>query len=197
MLIASYLPTTFCDYPGKVAAIIFTRGCNFRCPWCHNKHLIDFTDVSCFDAAAIIAEVSERCRAGMLDGLVITGGEPTAQADLLDFLRECKAAGIPVKLDTNGSRPDVLRACFAEGLVAFVAMDVKAPLGKYDLLCGVAVDVGAIRKSIALIAASGVPHQFRTTVVPELLNEGDVEKIKGMLPEGEEVVLQAYRPVSG
>jgi len=192
--IYSYLPSTFCDYPGKVAAIIFTQGCNFRCPWCHNTHLIGSGgEGGGIDVASFLPEVASRCRAGLLDGLVVTGGEPTVQPGLPGFLRECKAAGIPVKLDTNGSRPEILRALFGEQLLAFVAMDIKAPPAKYELLCGCPVDTAAILESISLIVSSGLPHQFRTTLVPGLLTDSDLAAIRALLPPGETLATQEYR----
>ena len=197
MLIATYLPLTLCDYPEKIAAAIFTQGCNFRCPWCHNKHLIPIAETqskTTIDSNTLLVEVSARCHDGTLQGLVISGGEPTVQPDLLSFLRECKTRGIPIKLDTNGSAPEILRACFAEGLIAFVAMDIKAPFEKYELLCGTPVNTAAITESIAAIIASGIPHQFRTTVVPELLNDSDIAAIRALLPSSETLITQRYRP---
>jgi len=156
--------------------------------------LLDDTADGTADVGGFFDEVAGRCRAGIIDGLVITGGEPVMQPDIADFLRECKTAGIPVKLDTNGSNPEILRLVFAEQLAFFVAMDVKAPFAKYDALCGCHVDAGAIRESIALIASSGHPHQFRTTLVSGMLDESDIADIRAMLPPGENLILQDHRP---
>jgi anaerobic ribonucleoside-triphosphate reductase activating protein len=201
MHLATYLPLTLCDYPGRIAAIIFTQGCNFRCPWCHNKHLIpsaprDAENASqspAINAPALLAEVSARCREGTLEGLVISGGEPTVQPDIIQFLRDCKTLSIPIKLDTNGSNPAILRAAFAENLLAFVAMDVKAPLKKYAQLCGAPVDTSTITESISAICASGIPHQFRVTVIPALLDASDLDAIRALLPSNEPLAQQRYR----
>jgi pyruvate formate lyase activating enzyme len=132
-------------------------------------------------------------RRGRLGGLVVTGGEPTLQEHLAGFLAAVKGLGFAVKLDTNGSRPEVVAELLAGRLVDYIAMDVKAPLPKYDRLCGCAVDGGAIRRSIDLIAASGRPHHFRTTFYQDLLGEADLETIKASLPPGSRFKLQACR----
>ncbi|MGI5869535.1 MAG: anaerobic ribonucleoside-triphosphate reductase activating protein [Kiritimatiellia bacterium] len=197
MILAAYLPLTLCDYPGKIAAIVFTQGCNFRCPWCHNAHLIPPTGgAPPVDPEAVLAEVAARRSNGLVEGIVVSGGEPTLQPDLPDFLRRCKTAGLDVKLDTNGARPDVLRACFDGGLVDFVAMDVKAPWDKYAALAGRQVDVEAVRASLQMIAASGVPHQFRTTRVQPPLDDEDFARILDQIPPGSPHVWQKYRPIA-
>lgn len=193
MRIGGLVPFTLSDYPGRVAAVIFTQGCNFRCPFCHNGQLIPFAPgpnglLSVDDVMRFLESRRKR-----LDGAVISGGEPTIQPDLPAFLRDVKALGYAVKLDTNGSRPDVLRRLFQQGLLDFVAMDVKAPWGQYDRLAGVAVDAAALRASIDLIARSGVAHEFRTTVVPQMLGEADLCDIVRRLPAGSLHRRQVFR----
>lgn len=179
------------DYPGKVAAILFTQGCNFACPYCHNGRLIPLHPRS------TSGEVSEReiveflkSRVGKLQGVVITGGEPTIHRDLPGFIRMLKGMGYAVKLDTNGSNPAMLEQLLDEGLVDCVAMDIKARWNNYERLTGVPVDVSRIQRSMELIAKSGVEHIFRTTIVPGLHGPHAADHIKAQLPEGEPHTLQ-------
>ena len=194
--VAGFVPLSLCDYPGWVAAVVFTQGCNFRCPWCHTPRLIPRRDGDGAGAAAARRVLDLlAARRTRLGGVVVSGGEPPVHAATLPpFLREVKALGLPVKLDTNGSRPDVLRRLFAEGLVDYVAMDIKAPWPRYDALTGVpGCDVEAVKASVALIAASGLPHRFRTTRVEPLLSPGDCEALRAQVPCGSEHVWQAFR----
>ena len=198
MILAAYLPLTLCDYPGKVAAMVFTQGCNFHCPWCHNTHLIPPTgDTPPLDPETVLAKVAARRSSGLVEGIVVSGGEPTLHSGLPEFLGRCKAAGLAVKLDTNGSRPEVLRTCFDRGLVDFVAMDIKAPWSQYATLAGIDVDVEAVQTSMRLIAASGLPHQFRTTRVQPPLDEADFAEISSQIPSGSPHVWQPFRAVPG
>ena len=132
-------------------------------------------------------------RAGMLDGVVITGGEPTVQRDLPDFAGRIKSLGYAVKLDTNGSLPPMLSRLLGAGLVDYVAMDVKAPLGRYPALAGIQTSTEAIAESISLIAGSGVEHEFRTTLVDGMLSESDIPAIRSLLPPGSKHRIQKYR----
>lgn len=182
------------DFPGKVAAVVFTQGCNFLCPFCHNGALIPMSPIT----NALIPE-NEVChflksRVKQLDGVVICGGEPTLQPDLPSFLRKAKALGFEIKLDTNGSRPEVLRALLQEGLLDFIAMDIKAPLAIYDRLTGVHAPTKKVGKSIELIAGSGMAHEFRTTVVRSLLSPVDIQEIQAMVPPGSPHRLQEFHP---
>jgi len=183
MRIAQLLPTTLIDYPGKVAALIYTPSCNFRCPFCHNPELVLPERIA---ALRLIPEEEVlsllRQRRGFLDALAITGGEPTLHRDLPRFIREVKRIGYLVKLDTNGSNPDVLAGLFDEGLLDYVAMDVKGPEGMYPKIVGVPVDTDAIDRSIRLIEGRAPDYEFRTTVAPGLRREdigAIVDWIKG------------------
>jgi len=181
------------DYLGKVAAVVFTQGCNFRCPWCHNGSLIA---VNVPDDSLIPEEELFRfleSRSGQLDGVVLTGGEPTIQPDLSAFLYRSKAMGFSVKLDTNGSQPQVLRRLLEDELIDFIAMDIKAPLDIYDRLTGVHIPISQSKESIKLIARSGIAHEFRTTVVEPLLSPEDVLSIKKLVPAGSTHRLQKFR----
>lgn len=202
MRFGGFQPFTLTDFPGRVAAIAFTRGCNFRCPWCHNGDLLgpacNGKDPSREQVEAdqgdeqVLAFLHARRR--RLDGLVLTGGEPTIQPDLGHFIARVKDFGLQVKLDTNGARPDVLQPLLAEGLLDFVAMDVKAPLEKYETLAGCPVDTGAITRSMDLIARSGVEHLFRTTRVIPMLAEHDIAAIRALIPHGSSWITQPFDP---
>ena len=193
MRLGGFLPLSLCDFPGRVAAVVFTRGCNFRCPFCHNGHLLDGEgapeDPAADDVLARLASLAAR-----LQGVVVTGGEPTLQPELADFLRRIRDLRLAIKLDTNGSRPEVLAALLAARLLDFVAMDLKAPWPRYPELTGTACDVDALKRSAALIAGSGLPHQFRTTRVPPLLSDADCAAIARQVPAGSPHVFQTFQP---
>ncbi|EON96203.1 putative anaerobic ribonucleoside-triphosphate reductase protein [Phaeoacremonium minimum UCRPA7] len=185
--VAGYTKLTLSDYPGKPqASIMFTSRCNLACPWCHNGPVVRGRrdDVTIQDVLKHITASQHKC-------LVVSGGEPTIHAGLLPFLRVLKAAGISVKLDTNGTSPDVLRQVYTEGLVDFVAMDLKCKLDRYKEVAGRAVDPAVLEESINLIKDSGVPYQFRTTVVPDLVDIEDVLECK-RLADGE-LTVQKFR----
>ena len=192
MLIAGLTPFTLTDFPGKVAAIVFTQGCNFRCPFCHNAKLLGAKA----DPGNLISEASVfsflESRKGKLDGLVVTGGEPTLHNDLSEFLAKVKGMGFLTKLDTNGSRPEVVEKVIDAGLADFIAMDLKAPLDNYKRLAGVNVLQEKLLKSIELISKSGIAHQFRTTVVNKLLSDDDLERIKKIVPKGSPYVKNKF-----
>lgn len=167
MRIGGYVPCSLADFPGRIAAVVFTQGCNWRCPWCHNPALVYAEQ---FTSPLPVADVLTRLagRRGRVDGVVVTGGEPTLQPDLAAFFGELKRMGFATKLDTNGSRPAVVRALLAERLLDFVAMDMKAPWPRYAEATGIAVDVLALQETMAVLRESGVAHQFRTTRWPGL-----------------------------
>ena len=193
MLIAGFQPFTLSDYPGRPAAIVFTQGCNFRCPFCHNRSLWPLT-VS-YPPAATCASVLKHlaARKGLLAGLVVSGGEPTLHVELPHFLADVKHMGIAVKLDTNGSRPDVIAGLLKQSLVDYIAMDIKAPPEKYNMLCGLPVDTDAIRQSINIITSGNVSHHFRTTYYRPRLSQDDLAEIKQLVPPQSKHLTQAYR----
>ncbi len=183
--------TTLIDYPGKVATTLFTVGCNFRCPFCHNPELVDPTRfVPALNEGVILGRL--RGRAGFIDGVVITGGEPTIQPALRSFIERVKGLDLLVKLDTNGSRPEVLRTLLEERCVDFVAMDVKGPLDAYGRLTGTVSEAGAIEESIRLILDRAPDYEFRTTVVPTV-SRADVLRIAERIAGAKRYVLQAFR----
>lgn len=180
MKIAAVQPLSLSDFPECSAAIIFTIGCNLRCSYCHNKNLWD-------DQHQLIRseEVFEflQSKINQLDGVVITGGEPTIQPDLLSFIKTIKQFGYKVKLNTNGTNPDCIKNLITEDLLDYIAMDIKAPLAKYVAQFGVTVAVHEIQASIDLITSSGVPHEFRTIWDPTWLQASDIEAIRASLPK--------------
>lgn len=164
---------TLIDFPGCPAAIVFTQGCNFRCRYCHNPELVYphlFTEPMPEEE---IESFLQR-RKGTLEGIVVSGGEPTLHEDLPKFLAHLKDLGYKTKLDTNGARPEVLKHLIENKLVDFVAMDLKAPLEKYALITGVDTNEAVIKQSISLIQHSGLPHEFRTTYDKEVLSDEDI-----------------------
>ncbi len=192
--IGGFIPFTLTDYPGKVAAVVFTQGCNLACPFCHNKALIPQKAVEQTASMRQVHEVLDflHKRKGRLMAVVISGGEPTLQSGLANFIKEIRSRGYLVKLDTNGTHPKIVKDLIEKDLLDFVAMDVKAPLEKYNLLCGGKVDFQAILNSIRVISESGISCQFRTTFVPHLLNKDDINAIRALLPIGVEHKVQRY-----
>lgn len=194
MLIGGFQSFTLSDFPGKPAAIVFTQGCNFQCPYCHNSHLWNREVPRSPHIEEGVLQFMQKS-IGMLKGLVITGGEPTLQPDLKQFVSKVKALGFSVKLDTNGSDPQCLRELLDNKLIDYIAMDVKAPFRKYSQLCGITVDPAVIRESVDVIASSGRDHHFRTTVYPELFSKEDIPEIISFIPETSRYVIQQYKPM--
>lgn len=191
MKIAGLRKLTLLDFPGRVACVVFTNGCNFRCPFCHNASLVlpkgEHEDISEEEFFAFL-----RKRKGILDGVVITGGEPTLAPGLYDFIVAVKQAGYPVKLDTNGSFPERLRPLLEAGLLDYIAMDIKTIPEKYEQVAGIKVDLEKLTESIDMIRQSGIPHEFRTTVVKGLHTAEDIVAIAKMLGENEAYYLQGF-----
>lgn len=193
MRIANLQKTSFIDYPGKLAAIVFTQGCNFRCPYCHNPELVDpaqWRDVIALDAVLDFLE----SRRGKLEAVVITGGEPTLQKGLAEFVAAVKQLGFLVKLDTNGTAPDLLASLIDRRLLDYVAMDIKAPLDRYELVTRCGVDLAAVAASIDLLLGGDVAYEFRTTLVEELLSVDDVLAIAQRIRGARLYALQNFRP---
>ena len=172
MKICGFQKMTLLDFPGRVACTVFTGGCNFRCPFCHNAALVTHIDGQMIDEAEIFSYLNKR--KGLLDGVCITGGEPLLQSDIAEFIKSVKEMGFAVKLDTNGAFPERLAALIDEGLLDYVAMDIKNSKEKYSLTCGVCVDIAAIERSVELLKKGKVDYEFRTTLVKELHDEQDI-----------------------
>ncbi len=192
MVIKGLQKLTLLDFPEKIAATIFTGGCNFRCPFCHNASLVV---PDRFAETIPERDVMEflRSRVGRLDGVCISGGEPTLQPDLAMFIRRVRELGFAVKLDTNGYRPDVLKSLIDEGLVDYVAMDIKNSRERYALTVGLeSLDISPVEQSAALLMEGRVPFEFRTTVVRGLHTEEDVASIGEWLAGDEKFFLQTF-----
>lgn len=185
--------TTLLDYPEHVAATIFTGGCNFCCPFCHNGELVlrpgDFPLIEEKEVLAFLKK-----RKGILSGVCITGGEPTLQPDLIPFIVQLRELGYLVKLDTNGYRPGVLRTLLENELLDYVAMDIKNSRAKYSVTVGKEkLDIGKIEESVVLLKEGSIPYEFRTTVVRELHEKEDILAIGEWLSGADAYFLQAYR----
>ena len=192
--IRGFLPNTLIDWPGRLAAEIFLGGCNLRCPYCHASDLLhDSPDAETFDLADVLGHL--KAEAGWVDGVVVSGGEPTIHADLPSLLRLLKDAGPSVKLDTNGTNPEMLEALLRDGLIDAVAMDVKAPLDqRYQRASGRPdLDVGDVRRSLSLLRDWGGAYELRTTVCPAVLSPEDVTDLAADLAGAPSLVLQQFK----
>ncbi|MEI6579551.1 MAG: anaerobic ribonucleoside-triphosphate reductase activating protein [Eubacteriales bacterium] len=190
MKIAGFAKTSFVDYPGKIACVVFTPFCNMKCQYCHNKHIL-YGDVPVIDEKEVFEYLNKR--KDMLGAVVITGGEPTIQKGLAEFIKKVKQLGLLVKLDTNGTNPDIIKALLEKGLLDYIAMDVKAPLHKYFETVGCPVDVNAITASIDILLNSAVPYEFRTTFSPTLTAD-DIVEIGELVRGTKAYFLQQYKP---
>lgn len=180
------------DYPGKLAATVFTGGCNLRCPFCHNALLVTRLDETPeLGEEAVLSFLATRTK--LLDGVVLSGGEPLLQPDAADFLRKIRQMGFSVKLDTNGFFPDRLSAILEEGLVDYVAMDIKNAPEKYPITCGIpGLDTAPVTESVKLLRQSGVDFEFRTTLVREFHTPEDLLAIGRWLEGSPRYFLQAF-----
>ena len=192
--IKGFIEASFIDWPRKVASVVFLPSCNFRCPFCHNSGLIlspeDFED---FSLDGVMEEIA--ANAGFIDGVVVTGGEPTVSKGFFDLLEQFSLMGVPVKLDTNGSKPKLIEKALKNDLVSAIAMDIKAPLTseEYSRAAGREIDIRAIKESINLLLSAKAEVYFRTTVVPVLHDESSVRRIKQEI-QGHKLILQNFRP---
>lgn len=177
MVFYGFQKLTLLDFPGKMACLLFTGGCPFRCPFCHNAGLVtDMSDAVTYEEEEIIAFLQKR--KGLLEGVCITGGEPLMHTGLADFIRKVRSLGYAVKLDTNGAYPDQLAALIEEGLLDYVAMDIKNTPEKYAATIELSdYDLSAVQRSIALLKEGRVAYEFRTTVVEEFHTVEDIEEI--------------------
>jgi pyruvate formate lyase activating enzyme len=193
MRIGGYQKMTLIDFPGKIAATVFTVGCSFRCPFCHNPELVLGSGMGTQGNQEEEFFAFLQKRKGKIEGVCITGGEPTIQKDIVKFIQKVKELGFAVKLDTNGTRPDVLKKLLDLRLLDFVAMDIKNQLKNYDKTTGVKGDKKRIKLSVDLIMNSRVPYEFRTTVVPGIHEEKDFLEIAKWIKGANAYYLQEYR----
>lgn len=194
MQIGGFQRMTLIDYPGRIAATVFTVGCSFRCPFCHNPELVLVTH----NSQLVTNQEKDffkflKTRKGKLEGVCITGGEPTIQPDIIKFIKKIKKLDYAVKLDTNGTRPDILKKIIDEKLVDYIAMDIKNQPRRYDETTGTKGDIERIKLSVNLIMYSRIPYEFRTTVVPGIHVENDLLEIAKWIKGSRAYWLQTYR----
>jgi pyruvate formate lyase activating enzyme len=188
-----WIKNTLIDYPGRIATVLFSGGCDFRCPMCHNEELVFNNNDEKIDLGDFWYFLEKR--SGLVDGLVITGGEPTLHPDLIEFIRKAKARNLAIKLDTNGYHPGVLSHILKEGLIDYVAMDIKAPQKKYPLVSGCDnLNIDRIKQSVGIIMGADIAYEFRTTVVPFFLDDSDIISIGKWIKGARRYVLQQFRP---
>jgi pyruvate formate lyase activating enzyme len=191
--IKGFQGTSLIDYPGRIASIIYTGGCNFRCRYCYNRALVDNTHLPDLDTAEILGEL--RARRGFIEGVVVTGGEPTIHPGVIELLRAIKRIGLRVKLDTNGAQYAILEWIIEEELADYIAMDYKAPLEKLERVAGVAGAEERVRASAQLLIKRAKHYEFRTTVHPALLDPFDIDEIAGEIAGAAAYYLQQYHAI--
>lgn len=192
MKICGLNKTTLLDYPGHVAATIFFGGCNFRCPFCHNGDLVlNSGEMLGYNEEEVLTFLKKR--KNVLEGVCITGGEPTLYNQLPDFITKIKELGYKVKLDTNGSCPNMIETLIEKKLIDYIAMDIKAPISDYDKVCGVAVDIEKVKRSVKMLKEGKVPYEFRTTVVKELHSKQAIMEIVEWIKGADNYYLQSYQ----
>ena len=193
MIISGLQKLTLLDFPGYVACTIFTRGCNMRCPFCQNQGLVVPEH---FDSKEIIPtkDIIEflQSRKSRLQGICITGGEPTLQTDLIEFIKQVKSIGYKVKLDTNGTNPEIIKTLIDNNLLDYIAMDIKNDLSRYEHTSGTSMAKESILKSIDIIKDAGIEYEFRTTVVKELHDEESFQNIAKIIGHVTNYSLQYY-----
>jgi pyruvate formate lyase activating enzyme len=190
MKIGGFQKTSLLDYPDYISAIIWTIGCNFQCPFCYNKNIV-LGNVKPIPEGEILSFLKKR--KGLLEGLVITGGEPLLQKDIIDFILKVKKLKYLIKFDTNGTFPKKLKEIIDKSLVDYISMDIKAPQNKYNKLAGVTVNLKDIKQSIEIIQNNAPDYEFRTTFVPGLLNKEDILEIAKWLEGSKRFYLQQFK----
>lgn len=192
MKICGLQKVTLLDFPGHVACTVFLGGCNFDCPFCYNSSLIRSNQATEVLTKEELYEYLTR-RKGILDGVAITGGEPLLHKEIVEFIKNIKTLGFKVKLDTNGSKPDMLKLLIDQDLIDYVAMDIKNTFEKYPLTIGCDLDISKIKESIALLINGHVDYEFRTTIVKEYHNPNDFKVIGEMIKGAKRYFLQSYQ----
>ncbi len=189
--IQGLLKTTLLDFPGHVASTVFLGGCNMRCPFCHNADIIDGTLPCKYTLEEVLGFLDKR--QSIIEGVCITGGEPTIYSDLPDLIRAIKDKGFLVKLDTNGTNPGMIGTLMEEGLTDYIAMDIKSSIPGYGRASGISgIDTSAIRESISLLINGNCDYEFRSTVADELFDDTDIKQIGEMLAGATRYFLQGY-----
>ncbi len=190
MLISGFDKVTLLNYPGLVACTIFTKGCNLKCPFCHNSSLISGNDDTYIDEDEIFKYLNKR--KNIIEGVCISGGEPLLQKDIKEFIRKIKSLGLKVKLDTNGTNPDLILSLINDNLLDYIAMDIKNIKSKYELTSGAKVKIENILKSINIIENSGIDYEFRTTIIKEFHTLSDIDYISKKLDKKSKYYIQNF-----
>ncbi len=193
MIISGIQKTTFIDYPGKIATTVFLAGCNFRCPFCHNRNLVlNEMWLQKISPEEILSYLKKRSK--YLEGVCVTGGEPLIYNDIASFLSSVKKIGLLVKLDTNGANPRLLKDLYDQKLLDYVALDIKSTPEKYAEVSGVNIDLDKIKESIRLVMAGPIPYEFRSTILPRFHSEADIEKMARFIKGARLYYLQNFVP---
>lgn len=193
MEIKGFISSSLIDYPEKICSVLFVGKCNFRCPYCFNPELVlDYDKMETIDEEKVWEYLKPRRK--WIDGVAIIGGEPTLHKNLGEFLKKIKSLGLLVKIDTNGTNPDFLKELIDKKLIDYIAMDIKAPLEKYERVINAKVDLNKIKKSVKVIKNSGIEYEFRTTIIPGLINEKDILEISKFLKGSKKYCLQQFKP---
>ncbi len=193
MKIGAIQKTSLIEFPGVLSCIVFTQGCNFRCPYCHNPELVLPEKFENTISEKEFFDFLEK-RKKYLEGVCITGGEPSIQEDIIDFIRRIKNMGFKVKFDTNGSNPEIIEKLFNENLIDYISMDIKGPFEKYERICGVKVNKEEIKNSIEIIKKSKIDYEFRTTVLKSQIEISDFEEIGKVIVGAKKYYLQKFIP---
>jgi len=194
MIVAGLQNLSLVDFPGHLAAVVFVQGCNFRCGYCHNPDLVTCGKKFNFSKEKLFELILQRNK--MIEGVVITGGEPAVHSDLSDFIRRIKSTGLKVKIDTNGSNPEQLEDLLRARLVDYIAIDIKTSFPKYSLVTDQKNIEKKISRSIRIAMLSMVPYEFRTTCVPGVVDEEDFRLIGDAVKGAKKYCLQQFRPVN-
>lgn len=193
--IKGFIKNSLIEWEGKIVSIVFLSKCNLRCQYCHSPHLVNNPcELETIPVDVVLDNISKNM--GWIDGVVISGGEPTLSKGLYKFIKAFCDLGVKVKLDTNGTNPEVLEDLIENSMVDYIAMDIKAPLenDRYETVANVKCDIEKIKKSIKLIMNRGIEYEFRTTVCPKFLDKSDVEEIAMSIMDADKYILQSFRP---
>jgi len=192
MIISGIQKNSLLDYTNKISTVLFTQGCNFKCGYCHNPQFNNLKKIAELDEEKVLKYLDKSKK--IIDAVVITGGEPTLQKDLINFIKKIKKLNYLIKLDTNGSNPIMLKKIISENLIDYIAMDIKGPLEKYKLITNTNYNLNNIKKSIKLIIKSEIPHEFRSTILPFWHKKNDVKKMAELIKGSQKYYLQKFEP---
>lgn len=190
MNIKGFMKSSYIDFPGRISSVIFTGGCNMRCPYCHNKELVENKGKEIPEEYIIKTLL---LRKEFINSVVISGGEPTIHKDLPEFIKKLKGFGFFIKLDTNGTNPEMLKNLIENNLLDYVAMDIKNSFKRYEKVTVLKISIENIKKSMEILRKNNVNYEFRTTICKELTKIEDIEKIASMIKKDEKFYLQNFR----